>query len=200
MGARRWRCSATAPSCVGLEQGFAFALVNLAWSVGRQHRRRRRRAPRPGGRRRGALPDPRRALRAHAGRRRASGHGWRESRRPRPVRLPPVMAAELIDGKAIARRCAPRWRATSASGRPPGTRPPASRPCWWATTRRRRSTSAASSGPPPRSASRASTTGSPAGRRARRGGGAAARSSTTTRGCPGSCSSCPRRRRWTAPR
>ena len=32
---------------VGLEQGFAFALMNLAWATG-QRRRRRRRTARPG--------------------------------------------------------------------------------------------------------------------------------------------------------
>ena len=52
----------------GVAQGFAFALVNLAWATGQavgdggqRAARRRRRRPRP-------VPDARRRLRGHAGR------------------------------------------------------------------------------------------------------------------------------------
>ena len=79
-GRRRWRCSPTAPRPAAIDQGYAVALTNLAWSTGQTLGLGGRRAAGGGLRRRAALPAAGRPVRADA--RRADpaallgGAGW----------------------------------------------------------------------------------------------------------------------------
>ena len=115
--------------------------------------------------------------------------------------LPPPMAAELIDGSAIAQQVRAEVRDDVAAWTAAGhERARAWRPCWSATTRRRRSTSAASRRRRAEVGIRGFDHRLAHDAAHERGRGAAAPSSTPTRRSRGSCCSCRRRRRSTAPR
>ncbi len=148
---------------LALEQGFAFALVNIAWSVGDSV------GAAGGGRLGQSAGDevPYLILAALCAVTLAGvvvgGDGPHRARRDRGGGYAPALMTARADRRQGDRTGrARRGRARRArSGPRPGTPRPGWRPCSWARTRRRASTSPTSRRRAPRPASRASTTGSP---------------------------------------